>query len=217
MKTQKMADMEEALGELWRLRERGEKRQDKIREQHHAVPPTIFDDLRDKNLIRTVGTEVELTPEGEKIARDITRRHRLAERLLVDVLEVKRETMDEAACEVEHIISEDVADAICTLLGHPRVCPHGSAIPEGPCCKQAAVNVEPIVLPLSGLSVGEKGKVAYIVTAEHPHLHKLLSLGIVPGTEIHLHQRAPSYVITVNETQIALDEGVASQIYVRRA
>jgi DtxR family Mn-dependent transcriptional regulator len=181
-----------------------------------TVPVATFDDLLVDNFVTVEGDLVAFTAAGEKIARDITRRHRLAERLLVDVLEVKREAMDETACEFEHVISEDVTDAICTLLGHPRVCPHGSPIPEGPCCRTAAVNVEPIVLPLTGLGVGENGKVAYIVTQDHPHLHKLLSLGIVPGTDIRLHQKAPSYVIKVNETQIALDAGVASQIYVRR-
>jgi len=58
--------------------------------------------------------------------------------------------------------------------------------------------------------------VAYIVTTNHPYLHKVLAMGVVPGAEILLHQKIPSYVIRVGETQIALDKEVAGQIYVRR-
>jgi DtxR family Mn-dependent transcriptional regulator len=217
MKSKKILDIEEALGIIWTRRERNEKNKTRIKELlDKGVSESVFEELLQESLIRVEGENIELLPEGDDIGRDVTRRHRLAERLLADVLEIGNEEMEQTACEFEHSISAGVADSICTLLGHPRMCPHGCPIPEGPCCKKAGSHIESIVAPLSSLPVGDKGLVAYIVTADHPHLHKLLSLGIVPGTEVKLHQKAPTYIIKVKETQIALDKDVAGQIYIRR-
>jgi DtxR family Mn-dependent transcriptional regulator len=217
MITKKRHDIEEALGIIWSSCERREHGQEQARQAiEGGVSEKIFEELLANGFVRIDGDQLVLTPEGEATGRDVTRRHRLAERLLADVIDITGHEMDTVACEFEHIISADVTDAICTLLGHPRVCPHGLAIPEGACCRRAEQNIEAIVVPLDKLNVGEKARVAYIVTLEHPHLHKLLSLGIVPGREIHLHQKSPSYVIKAGQTQIALDGDMAKQIYVRR-
>lgn len=217
-KSKKWTDIEEALGIIWTHRERKEQSRKMIEDIcATGVSDTVMADLTQENFVRIDGDLIYLTPEGERIGRNVTRRHRLAERLLADVIEVKGEEMNLVACEFEHILSEDVADAICTLLGHPKVCPHGSPIPPGPCCEKAEGSIEAIVVPLDRLPVGEKAEIAYIVTVQHPFLHKLLSLGIVPGTEILLHQRSPSFVIKSGETQIAFDAAVAGQIYVRRS
>jgi putative ABC transport system ATP-binding protein len=78
---------------------------------------------------------VELTGRGHKRAADIIRRHRLAERLFTDSLAMDSETeIEQQACKFEHILSSEATDKICTFLGHPRTCPHGSPIPPGPCC-----------------------------------------------------------------------------------
>jgi putative ABC transport system ATP-binding protein len=78
---------------------------------------------------------VELTARGHKRAADIIRRHRLAERLFTDSLALDSETeIEQQACKFEHILSSEATDKICTFLGHPRTCPHGSPIPPGPCC-----------------------------------------------------------------------------------
>jgi putative ABC transport system ATP-binding protein len=81
------------------------------------------------------------TEKGRKRAEDIIRRHRLAERLFVHTFHVQDEKeVAEQACRFEHILSPEATDSICTFLGHPRTCPHGSPIPAGPCCvaKQTA-------------------------------------------------------------------------------
>ncbi len=76
------------------------------------------------------------TPAGEERARTVIRRHRLAERLFVDVLSIRDDhEVEESACKFEHILSPEVTDKMCTLLGHPTACPHGSPIPPGECCK----------------------------------------------------------------------------------
>jgi Mn-dependent DtxR family transcriptional regulator len=81
---------------------------------------------------------VEFTPKGQQRAADIVRRHRLAERLFTDSLAMDSETeIEQQACKFEHILSPQATDKICAFLGHPRTCPHGAPIPEGPCCGRA--------------------------------------------------------------------------------
>ena len=82
---------------------------------------------------------VDLTPRGRQRAADIVRRHRLAERLFTDSLAMDSETeIEQQACKFEHILSPEATDKICTFLNHPLTCPHGAAIPPGPCCGRRA-------------------------------------------------------------------------------
>jgi DtxR family Mn-dependent transcriptional regulator len=77
---------------------------------------------------------VSLTEEGKTMARNIVRRHRLAERLLVDILNIPKENIERVACGFEHSINAEVEEEICKLLKHPALCPHGNVIPKGECC-----------------------------------------------------------------------------------
>ena len=105
---------------------------------HEAMRPTI-QNSGDGNLL------VEFTERGRRKAEDIIRRHRLAERLFTETLNMENETeIEQQACKFEHILSPEATERICSFLGHPRTCPHGAPIPEGTCCtrterKEAAV------------------------------------------------------------------------------
>jgi DtxR family Mn-dependent transcriptional regulator len=84
---------------------------------------------------------VEFTTRGRQRAADIIRRHRLAERLFTDSLALDSESeIEQQACKFEHILSHEATDKICAFLGHPRTCPHGAAIPPGPCCARRFEN-----------------------------------------------------------------------------
>jgi putative ABC transport system ATP-binding protein len=99
---------------------------------HEAMRPTI-QNLGDGNLL------VEFTDRGRRKAEDIIRRHRLAERLFTETLNMWNETeIEQQACKFEHILSPEATERICSFLGHPRACPHGAPIPEGTCCAEAA-------------------------------------------------------------------------------
>ncbi len=158
---------------------------------------------------------VKLTHEGQEAAEIIIRRHRLAERLLHDVLDVGEKDMEDSACKFEHIISEGVEEKICILLGHPKVCPHGKPIPSSTCCKEGKKIAERVVSSLSKLTNGQQGKIVYILTKNHKNLQKLLAMGILPSTSIKVIQTYPSYVFQVGQTQIAVDKGIADDIFVR--
>jgi putative ABC transport system ATP-binding protein len=86
------------------------------------------------------GGEVHLTEAGSRRARDVVRRHRLAERLFTDTFAVADADAHVQACQFEHIITPDLDQRICSFLGHPKICPHGNPIPPGPCCETNSKN-----------------------------------------------------------------------------
>lgn len=176
------------------------------------------EDLRELEalgLVRAEGSRVRLTDEGERRARSVVRRHRLAERLFRDLLDVSEGTMESHACEFEHILSPEATDSVCTLLGHPPTCPHGKAIPSGDCCGTFQRTVRPLVTGLEHFELGAAGRIVFIAPKFHDRMDRLAALGVIPGSVLRLRQRAPSYVIEVGETTIALDPEIAGEIYVK--
>ncbi|MCX7918789.1 MAG: metal-dependent transcriptional regulator [bacterium] len=212
--------VEEALSIIWEQFELVKLHPEKHPDQFVPISKQISEDviryMEHDGLIKKSGTNIQLTPMGIQQAISIIRRQRLAERLLVDILERPKTEVDSDACEFEHIISLEVEQSICTLLGHPQECPHGSQIPMGDCCRRAEVQITSIIVPLSRLSTGESGRVAYVLTQNHPEIHRLLTVGIVPGSKVRLHQTYPAYVIQVGEMQLAMEQEIAEHIYVRR-
>ena len=85
-------------------------------------------------LVELRSEEARLTPMGSRRARDVVRRHRLAERLFKDTFAIEDSEAHTQACKFEHIISPELDQRICTFLGHPTTCPHGKSIPPGACC-----------------------------------------------------------------------------------
>jgi DtxR family Mn-dependent transcriptional regulator len=159
--------------------------------------------------------QVRLTDTGRPHAQSVVRRHRLAERLLVDVLGAGDRLMDERACKFEHLLDRGLDESVCSLLGHPKVCPHGKPIPPGRCCYEERVSPRRIVSPLSQLAQGQIGKVAYIYAHGSEQLQKLMAMGVLPGAPISLIQSFPSYVFQIQQTQFAVDKEIADAIYVR--
>lgn len=160
--------------------------------------------------------EWRLTEEGERVARALVRRHRLAERLFSDVLELPEEEVELSACRFEHTLSQRAADRICTLLGHPTTCPHGRPVPPGDCCHSRRRTIEPIVERLPDLSPGDEARVVFVTPSAGSRLEKLGALGISPGSSVKLIQRIPSFVIQAGETEIAIEETVGREIFVAR-
>ncbi len=171
--------------------------------------------LEGAGLLRRAAGNVALTAEGERRARDVVRRHRLTERLFRDLLAAGDSTMEAQACELEHILSPEATESVCTLLGHPPTCPHGKPIPPGPCCGTAQRTLRPLVTGLMSFELGTPARIVFIAPRFHDRMDRLAALGVIPGSEIRLHQRSPSYVIEVGETTIALDPEIASEVFVK--
>jgi putative ABC transport system ATP-binding protein len=94
----------------------------------------VLSRMSDLRLVALNDGEAQLTPAGSQRARDVVRRHRLAERLFKDTFSIDETEADTQACRFEHIISPELDQRICTFLGHPATCPHGNPIPPGDCC-----------------------------------------------------------------------------------
>jgi DtxR family Mn-dependent transcriptional regulator len=166
-------------------------------------------------LLELRGGAVTLTKAGESLARDVVRRHRLTERLFKDLLAVSEATMERQACELEHILSPEATESVCTLLGHPPTCPHGRPIPPGACCGAFQSTIRPLVTGLRHFQLGATGRIVFIAPKFHDRMDRLAALGVIPGSEIRLHQRSPSYVIEIGETTVALDPEIAGEIFVK--
>lgn len=170
--------------------------------------------LIDVGLIINDGEGTHFTHEGEKKAEIIIRRHRLAEVLVTSILKVKKSKMDEIACEVEHSLQEEVEESICTLLGHPEICPDGKPIPPGSCCRLHSKEVVNTVTSLIELIPGEQGRITYIKPGTHSTLHQLLSFGLNPGVTVTVHRTSPAFCIRFENTEIALDPEIVKNIFV---
>jgi putative ABC transport system ATP-binding protein len=90
--------------------------------------------MSELSLVALQNGEAHLTTLGSRRARDVVRRHRLAERLFKDTFSIDDSEAHTQACKFEHIISPELDQRICTFLGHPKTCPHGNPIPPGDCC-----------------------------------------------------------------------------------
>ncbi len=209
--------LEELLEAIWSADEEGQSSLDAIRT---ACPIEVqeadLDALNKRDFIAREGNRVTLTYAGREQARTIVRRHRLAETLFASVLDIHGERQHALACEAEHLLLPEVTEGICTLLGHPTSCPHAKPIPPGPCCDAQRTVATSVVTDLASLAPGDKGRITYIKPKSHSRLHRLTSFGLTPGTVVHVHQCSPAFCIRYEGTELALDQDVASDIYVAK-
>ncbi len=215
-----MADeiqIEEMLEYIWILEENdGKAKSVRMDEKFGGdIANSYLTEMVEKQLIKLHNSEITFTETGKKRAMLIIRRHRIAERLLNDVLEMRGDEFERGACQFEHFVNEEIIASICTLLGHPAVCPHGNKIPQGECCVSAKKNLEPVISPLSLIKAGKKVKVVYISTKSHASLDRLTGIGVIPGLELTIHQKFPSMILQYGETQLALDNDIAKNVFVR--
>lgn len=194
-------------------------------QEEHGTPMSDGTLLKDDESLRSLvgrglisqdGHRIRLTKEGVKEAAACVRRHRLAERLLVDVLRVRGRLVHETSCSFEHLLHKGLDDNICTLLGHPRTCPHGRVIPEGPCCREARKHTEKLIMPLTELQPRRKAVIAYLRTHDRLALQKLIAMGALPKAEVVVLQRFPTLVFQIGKSQFAVDDPLASHIFVRK-
>lgn len=173
-----------------------------------------MEELVAQGLVERVDKSYQLTRTGEDRAKKIIRRHRLAELLLTEVLDADWRDQREV-CRLEHGLSPKTADRICAFLGHPTTCPHGRPIPKGKCCENRNKQLAPLVEPLSNVEVGKDYRIVFITPKNHARLDRLSVLGVHPGSVLHLHQKRPTYVVRVGETDVALDLDIADDIFVK--
>ncbi len=207
--------LDEGLETIFVLKERGMSDRDSFLEAcRETDPKELLAELTRAGLVSEGDGEIHFTSQGFSRAEGILRRHRLAEVLMQTVLQIEEHEIEETACAFEHLLSERAVDRVCSFLGHPTHCPHGRPIPPGKCCGSQE-NGEARVYPLSEMSVGDLCEIVHIRPRDHGRLDRLGAYGLVPSSIIRLHQKKPSFVIQIDETDLAIDLDVARDIYVR--
>ena len=172
---------------------------------------------------------VSLTVKGIRDAKKITRKHRLLERFLHDILKLGKDKVHDQACKMEHHLSDDAERALCQFLRYPDKCPDDSqTIPacdlEFSNCEECMERVDidevgkrkTTSFSLIDLREGEVGRVIFI-RGGRKVIRRLLDMGITPNTVIKVIRIAPfggPVEISVRESNIALGRSIASKIFV---
>ncbi|MFX1561834.1 MAG: metal-dependent transcriptional regulator [Promethearchaeota archaeon] len=155
-----------------------------------------------------------LTGKGRRLAMDVLRRHRIAERLLVDMLGVSWEKAHEIACEWEHLLTPELCERVLERLDVPLTCPHGNPIPSANGSLEA--------IPQESLADLDEGEEAVIdcVSEESPELLRMIaSMGMLPGVLIRVIQVSSlgdTFLVEVGTAQFALSHAIAERVRIRK-
>ena len=135
--TAELEHVEMYLKAIWHIKERNEDvKISTIAKMLNVRQPSVVQMLKKlniKNLVNYNKAGVKLTEEGQAVGASMMRNSRLLEVLMETTLKV--EIDEEMVCGIEHHMKKEFTDALCTMLKHPRKCPHDREIPMGECCK----------------------------------------------------------------------------------
>jgi DtxR family Mn-dependent transcriptional regulator len=213
------SEAEEYLEAIYRLEEKtGFARTMELARKLKVVPGSVTNTVegleRRGLVIHEPYKGVKLTEKGRKIALDVLRRHRLAERLLTDILHLDWSKAHDAACKLEHAIEPNIIKPLEKTLGHPKTCPHGNPIPTA-----CGGIIEEESVPLVNLSPKESGIIVKIIEEKAEVLQYLATLGLSLGVCVEVEKKTffgGPISIGVGEASYTMDYDVASIINVRR-
>ncbi len=212
------ATLEEYLETIYKLSQHGPVKPTQIAEEIGVSGPTVTNTLKrleSAGLIRREGTDVLLTDAGTAHSLDIIRRHRIAERFLVDVLGIDWHDVHEDACLLEHALSPRVLAALETYLDNPEVCPHGHPIPSADGTVRVVSGVA-----LSTIAADSTVRVVQVAENDDAVLAYLQEVGLKPGAAVRVIEVAPfggPLLVEVGERQIPLAREIAALVLVTAA
>ena len=157
-----------------------------------AVSEMVHRLTKDGYLLRS-GRGVSFTEQGRARALSVVRRHRLAERFLVDIVGLPWHKAHEEAGRWEHVISDDVEARFIEMLGSPTTCPHGSLIPG----MGGSLGDE---LPFDQVALDEPVHLARITEQIETDPEAISYLGlhdVIPGRQVIVRDRAPDGTMTI--------------------
>lgn len=177
--------------------------------------------MESEGLVRNDNATLALTAAGEKLAQRVVRRHRLAERFLTDMLGLDWGSAHHEACKWEHIISDDVEEALARVLGNPATCPHGNPIPG---TDHSPVDLAPLgTVEIGGEFVVER--IPEVLEETEGLLDFLQRNDVVPGRHGTVLARTPNgrarirlagRTATGNDGVVELDELTSDRLLVTR-
>ena len=155
---------------------------------------------------------IRLTAKGRRLATTIVRRHRLAERLLTDVIGLEWEKVHREAARWEHVISGDVEQKLVELLGDPMTCPHGNPIPG---TKRTAAAVTTARLADAGPGRVTITRISETLELDDDGLRLVARAHLTPGTKATIVDRGERGVLVrTNEGEHIVPPVVAAQMFV---
>lgn len=216
MKKTSTPRVEEYLESIFKLREgRNSVRITQLAEDLRISVPSVSEmvkKLAQNKLVYLDEKEVRLTDKGRTQAASIVRRHRLAERLLTDILGFDWEKVHEEACKLEHVMSPEMEARIAARLDNLESCPHGHPIPDAN--GDTAVRAS---RPLSDLEPGSRARVSSVPEENPDFLRYLSSLGIRPQVSVEVVKIDPfggPLHLKVGASDCSLGQEAASAILV---
>ncbi|MDA8148055.1 MAG: metal-dependent transcriptional regulator [Actinomycetota bacterium] len=212
--------VEEYLEAIFSLEEEGiPVIQARLAERLDKAAPSVsemLDRLEAEDLVVRSARQITMTPEGAALAEGVVRKHRLAERLLVDVIGLEWEKAHLEAGRWEHVISDDVERRLVELLGNPATCPHGNPIPgvgggeaDRRCLQRC----------LADVAAGDQVRLERITeSVEHDaaSLRYLSHHGLTPGATATVRDKAPDGTLTlvVGGATVAVGPAISRQLFV---
>ncbi len=217
MQSELSYEAEEYIEAIYKLQKRnGAAKTKELTKELGVVPGSITNTIEhlEKHglIVHKPYRGVKLTKTGERLALGIIRRHRLAERLLTDILDAKWNDVHENACKLEHALTKEVTSLLEKRLGKPQSCPHGNPIPT--------VNgelKEEDSYQLTEIGLNESCVVAKITDEKREKLLTLANKGIKPNVSINVIGQSPSQtVLTVAGKKCTLHHDLAASVWVKK-
>ena len=209
---------EEYLEAIYRLEQKkGSAKTMELARKLNVVPGSItntIERLEQRGLvIHEPYKGVKLTEKGQRIASNVIRRHRLAERMLTDILHLDWSEVHDSACKLEHVLSPEILNPLENALGHPKTCPHGNPIPTN-----KGKLVEEESKPLTDLNSGESGIIVRIADEKPAILKALGSLDLIPKSYVKVEGKK-SFIgplnILVNGKRYTVEQKLAIHVLVK--
>lgn len=168
--------------------------------------------LKKDGFLTVIGRSISLTAEGRRLAESVVRKHRLAERLLTDVIGLPWHRAHLEAGRWEHVISDEVEARLRIILDDPSTCPHGNPIP-------GTVQTDHSVVPLSSARPGDQvmlRRVTETVELDDTAMTYLSDNGFITGQSAKVAGKAPdgSLSLTVGKNTVVLGSLLGENLYV---
>lgn len=197
----------------------------RIAERLHQSGPTVSQTVarmeRDHLLVVAPDRTIKLTRRGAKLARDVMRKHRLAECLLTTVIGLEWDRVHDEACRWEHVISLDVEKRLVSILAEPTISPYGNPIPglrdlgvesEDVSFRHGAVPLLPQVGTTARTFV--LMRMSESLQAHYETLTALTEMGLRPGGEFEAVLEGGVVTISTAEGKLALEAADAELLFV---
>jgi len=232
------ASTEEYLEALYNLTQNGESASTSdISKRLHITPASVTEMLKKLAGNGYVNYSpyqgVTLTPKGFEIAEKMTRKHRLLESFLHNILHIGNDKVHKEACAMEHALSDETERALCQTLKSPDKCPDDEKVIPAcnlgfcscdECRKWGGDSLEGVgqrkvnVVSMSSLKEKQEGTIAFI-RGDNKVLRRLLDMGLTPGTKIKVSRIAPlkgPVEIALRGSKLALGDEIVCNVFVER-